>query len=233
MELSRIGNWSHKVDNKIKAAFHKIDWKDLGLGAWHGITWCYSDDKCHAAIAKYGEKAVEDAGEDAVEVAALQELSKFGNWVHKEEGHIKSDFKKIDWKHLGAGAWHGVTACYSNEKCRAAVAKYGLHAVEDAGEDAVEVAALMELESGAKKFFTGKDNTKIKNFFKGKDDHRITDEIKHLGLGAWHGVQHCDATPKCKDAVEKYGLLAVKIAVGVALAPVGALQNMQNIIILV
>ena len=102
------------------------------------------------------------------------ELSKFSNWVHKEEGHIKHDFKKIDWKHLGLDAWHGVTACYSNEKCRAAVAKYGLHAVEDAGEDAVEVAALMNLhESGAKRFFTGGDNKAIKGFFQGKDDKKI------------------------------------------------------------
>jgi len=156
----------------------------------------------------------------------LQELS-FGSWFHKEAhkadqdlhkvGHeAAAEFHKIDWKKVGAGAWHGITACYANEKCKAAVEKYGAKAVEDAGEDAAEAAALMNLKIGQK----------IKDFFKGKDDKRITDEIKHIGLGAWHGVSHCDATPKCKDAVEKYGLLAVKIAAGVALAPVGALQNL-------
>ncbi len=84
----------------------------------------------------------------------------------------------------------------------------------------------MNLESGAKKFFTGGDNKAILGFFQGKDDKRIDDEIKKLALGAWHGVEHCMHTEKCRAAVEKYGLLAVKIAVGVALAPVGALQNL-------
>ena len=81
-------------------------------------------------------------------------------------------------------------------------------------------------ESGIKKFFTGGDNKAIKGFFQGKDDKLIDGEIKKLALGAWHGVEHCMHTEKCRAAVEKYGLLAVKIAVGVALAPVGALQNL-------
>ena len=80
-ELNGFTNWFHTEENKAKADFHKVNWKDLGIDAWHGITACYSNPKCKAAVEKYGLKAVEDAGEDAVEVAALQNLNAFTNWV--------------------------------------------------------------------------------------------------------------------------------------------------------
>jgi len=151
----------------------------------------------------------------------LQELNGFTNWVKKEENKAKAAFKKVNWKDLGIDAWHGITACYSNPKCKAAVEKYGLKAVEDAGEDAVEVAALQNLNGFTNWVKSEENKAKI-------DFHKAAAEVKKLALGAWVSTEHCYATPKCKAAVEKYGLLAVKIAAGVALAPVGALQNMPS-----
>ena len=58
----------------------------------------------------------------ALDATNLQELS-FGSWFHKEAhkadqdlhkvGHeAAAEFHKIDWKKVGAGAWHGIVACY-------------------------------------------------------------------------------------------------------------------------
>ena len=147
----------------------------------------------------------------------MMELSRIGNFFHKAETDITTEFHKVDWKDLGIDAWHGITWCYSDAACNAAVKKYGAKAVETAAEDSL----LMNLENRALKFFQGKDDGKIDHAFS-----RVGQEIKNLGIGAWHGVEHCYATPKCKAAVEKYGLDAVKIALVVALAPAGALQNL-------
>ena len=66
MELSAFGNFVHHAEHDVSHEFHKINWKDLGVDAWHGITWCYSDAKCSAAVKKYGAKAVETAAKDAL-----------------------------------------------------------------------------------------------------------------------------------------------------------------------
>ena len=67
------------------------------MKAWTGVTACYASEKCRAAVEKYGLHAVEDAGEDAAEVAALQNLNGFTNLVKKEEGVVKHDLHNVNW----------------------------------------------------------------------------------------------------------------------------------------
>ena len=40
-EANKADQELHKVGHEASAEFHKIDWKDVGIDTWHGITACY------------------------------------------------------------------------------------------------------------------------------------------------------------------------------------------------
>ena len=101
----------------------------------HLDDWCYKNDSakamkiCSPEQMQGTEKIKMDhlphtmmAAPMTVDAMQLQELS-FGSWFHKEAhkadqdlhkvGHeAAAEFHKIDWKKVGAGAWHGIVACY-------------------------------------------------------------------------------------------------------------------------
>jgi len=93
MELSRIGNFFHHAEHDVTTEFHKINWKDLGIDAWHGITWCYSDAACNAAVKKYGAKAVETAAEDALLMNLENGALKF--FQGKDDSKIDHAFSRV------------------------------------------------------------------------------------------------------------------------------------------
>ena len=241
-ELNKVTNFIHNTDHKIVNDFHKAtpELKKLGVDAWHGIEWCYTNDLCKAAVKKYGVKAVEDAAEGVVIIAIeapsyiglmelneLQELNKFTNFIHNTDHKIVNDFHKAEpeLKKLGVDAWHGIEWCYTNDPCKAAVKKYGAKAVEDAAKafGLMELNELQELNG----FSTWRHNfdNRVHNFdnkVKAEWKNKIGPDLKRLGLDAWHGIEWCYKTAPCKDAVEKYGEIAVEAALTAA-----ALQNLS------